>query len=76
MDSDVHSRLYAGKFTTTEIPKGSTLWQGGGTAFPTKVMDSDYTNPPLPAILFFSVLAASCEIYIFFEVRINVFGSS
>ena len=28
MDSDLYGRLYAGKFTTTEIPKGSPLWQG------------------------------------------------
>ncbi len=34
--------LYAGKFTTAEIPKGSPLWQGvWGTASPTKVVDSE-----------------------------------
>ena len=28
MDYDVYGRLYAVEFTTTEIPKGSPLWQG------------------------------------------------
>ena len=28
MDSNVYGKLYAGKFTTAEIPKGSPLWQG------------------------------------------------